>query len=209
MEPLLGIFPLKIVLFPEASYPLHIFEDKYRALIRDSLEQKRPFGINLIVEEKVFGIGCSVEVVRITREYPDGRRDIVVEGRKRYQIEQLTKSEQPYLTARTLEVLDEEEERDEALTEKTIGLFNELVSAVYGSATLPLEPDEWVSKPVSFRIAQKSGLQLVDRQQILEERSENRRLQALSKHLLEILPKVRAIDQVRKISRNDGYLPQA
>ncbi len=207
MDQPIGIFPLQLVLFPEAAYPLHIFETRYRALVADSIEQDRPFGINLVDRGSIFDVGCTVKVTRVTREYPDGRRDIVVEGIARYRIEQMERGPAGYLIGTVAPVRDEAEDPDEMLARTAVERFNELVDAVYGAATLPLDETDWKHRVVSFRIAQKSGIELVARQKLLEMTSENNRLAALCDHLDRILPKVRAIDQIRKISRNDGYLP--
>ncbi len=204
---LVGLFPLHIVLFPGASYPLHIFEERYQALIADSIEQRRPFGINLVDGGKMFDIGCSVTVTRILKDYGDGRRDLVVTGVERYRVSAILPKERPYITAVTEVIDDIEEERDIQLMDETIGLYNELVDRVYGKAESRLDPVDWLRTESSYRIAQKSGLELLARQSLLETTSENGRLKALRAHLQTILPKIRQVDQIRLLSRNDGYLP--
>ena len=204
---LVGLFPLHIVLFPGASYPLHIFEDRYQALVRDSTERRSPFGINLVDSGKMFDIGCSVLVTRVLKDYGDGRKDVVVTGLERYRIASILPKEQPYITASVVGIADQTEERDIALMDETIGLYNELIERVYGKAETTLESAEWLRREPSYRIAQKSGLELLARQQLLEMTSENQRLAAMRDHLQSILPKIRRVDQIRILSRNDGYLP--
>lgn len=207
MQSDLGIFPLHIVLFPQAIYPLHIFEDRYKQLVADVDESGLPFGINLVDGGKMYDVGCSVRIARVSKAYEDGRKDIVVEGIERYRIVGESSESRPYLVSRVAPFGDIPEERDISVMTDTIRLFNELVDAVYGTVTLPLDPDDWMVGTPSFRIAQKSGLDLVRRQKILEMQSENERLSYLQRHLTRILPKIRRIDQIRKLSRNDGYLP--
>lgn len=203
---LVGIFPLHIVLFPGASYPLHIFEERYQALIADSIERRRPFGINLVDGGKMFDVGCSVMVTRILKDYGDGRRDLVVTGVERYRVSAILPKVPSYITAETELIEDVEEERDIALMDETIGLYNELVDRVYGKAESKLDPVDWLRTVSSYRIAQKSGLELLARQSLLETTSENKRLGDLRLHLQTILPKIRQVDQIRLLSRNDGYL---
>ncbi|MGE3802681.1 MAG: hypothetical protein AB7H80_16825, partial [Candidatus Kapaibacterium sp.] len=87
-------------------------------------------------------------------------------------------------------------------------LYNELIERAYGEAEEQLKVPDWLQGLPSFRIAQKSGLDLVKRQRLLEMRSENERLSLLINHLQSNLPKIRRADQIRLLSRNDGYLKE-
>ena len=204
----LGLFPLHIVLFPEASYPLHIFEERYKTLIQESLTGHSEFGINLVEGGKMFEVGCRVKVTRILKEYPDGRKDIIVTGTQRYRVLKVRPSEQAYITADTVIYDDEDLQTEHQKLEEAIHLYNELVERAYGEAEKKLSVEEWIGLLPSFRIAQKSGLDLLMRQRLLEMRSENERLSLLIDHLQSILPKIRRADQIRLLSRNDGYLKE-
>ena len=203
----IGLFPLHIVLFPGASYPLHIFEERYKELVFESMRARRPFGINLVDGGRMFEVGCRVLVTRILKEYPDGRRDVVVTGSDRYRVTAIRPNERLFLTADVSPFEDVVEMRDQVAMQGAIELYNELVDRVYGVAEEKLDAEEWREANPSFRIAQKSGLDLLIRQRLLEMRSENERLGFLARHLTTILPKIRQIDQIRTLSRNDGYLP--
>lgn len=154
----------------------------------------------------MFDIGCSVMVTRVLKEYGDGRRDVIVTGSLRYRISAIKPKSKQYITAGVTSYEDESEERQVESMQETIGLYNELVDRVYGAAESKLDPGDWMQTSPSFRIAQKSGLELLARQTLLEMRSENERLHFLNHHLQKILPKIRRIDQIRLLSRNDGYL---
>lgn len=203
----IGLFPLHIVLFPGASYPLHIFEERYKELVSESMRARRPFGINLVDGGRMFEVGCRVLVTRILKEYPDGRRDVVVTGSARYRVTAVRPNERLFLTADVALFDDVVEVRDREVMQAAIELYNELVDRVYGVAEEKLHAEEWWENNPSFRIAQKSGLDLLVRQRLLEMQSENERLDFLARHLRTILPKIRQIDQIRTLSRNDGYLP--
>ena len=56
------IFPLNLVLFPGNSLPLHIFEPRYKTMIRDSMDNRTPFGIVLATENGLARIGCTLHV---------------------------------------------------------------------------------------------------------------------------------------------------
>jgi len=92
----LPLFPLQTVLFPEATVPLHIFEPRYREMVGRCLEHDEPFGIALLLEEEAEApvpnrVGTEAAIIA-SRRYPDGRYDVVVEGRRRFEIRRLDRS---------------------------------------------------------------------------------------------------------------------
>ncbi len=102
----LALFPLGTVLFPGLALPLHLFEDRYRLLVRDLLERPEPrrfgvVGIELGHEvgdgaaHRLAAIGCVAELREVT-PHPDGRFDIVTTGTGRFRLKRLDRS-RPYL----------------------------------------------------------------------------------------------------------------
>lgn len=208
---ILGLFPLELVLFPGAYVPLHIFEPRYRQLIRECIEQRRPFGINLYDKDNLQRVGCTAEVQGIVRQYEDGRFDIVVQGGRRYILQSLDQRAKPYLLA-TVEYYDDYpgETLDLELYRTCAELFNEFVKRVYSKPevlTLPVDriPVFEGSMP-SFFMAQKSGLRLLQKQVLLAFRRENDRLDLIRQHLAELLPRLDQAEEIERISRTDGYL---
>ena len=67
------LFPLEVVLFPEAALPLHIFEDRYKEMVGVCLAEKIGFGVVCAQREGLAVVGCTAEIVRILEKYPDGR----------------------------------------------------------------------------------------------------------------------------------------
>lgn len=98
----LPLFPLNVVLFPDAPMPLHIFEPRYRQLLSDCAEGDRRFGLCLPGGEQSMPaagtIGTVAEIVE-AQALPDGRSNILVEGRERFRIVELLDEGTPYLTA--------------------------------------------------------------------------------------------------------------
>ena len=119
----LPLFPLNTVLFPYASVQLHVFEDRYREMVRTCLEFDRPFGIVLIragneVSKHVdpYMVGTAVRIVQV-HTYDDGRMDIQVQGERRFRIRELDES-RPYLIGKVEPVIEhaiEESDRAEEL----------------------------------------------------------------------------------------------
>ena len=102
---LLPLFPLEVVLLPGTPLPLHIFEPRYKEMIRECIGNEAPFGVVRALEEGIADIGCTAEIVSVTKEYPDGRMDLIAEGRKRFEVVELNE-ERPFLQAEVLLVPD-------------------------------------------------------------------------------------------------------
>jgi Lon protease-like protein len=109
---LIPLFPLGAVLFPGALMPLHIFEPRYRLLVRRCIERQRPFGIVLIRSGSEVGAGAEPYEVgteaKIVAEspLPDGRSYIVTRGERRFVVESLIADAEPYLMGK-VRFLDE------------------------------------------------------------------------------------------------------
>src|SRR3990172_7254766 len=103
MGVLLPLFPLDNVLFPDMVMPLHIFEQRYRLLVRRSLRHRSPFGIVLIPEGQEVGggalpyrVGTLAQIVAHAA-LPDGRSLITVRGERRFEIDAVIDDAEPYL----------------------------------------------------------------------------------------------------------------
>ena len=103
---------------------------------------------------------------------------------------------------------DVPEERDKSLADEAISLFNELCEVAYKGTIDALDASMWqaADKLPSFAIAQKSGLEADQRQALLSITSENERLSILKNFLTQLLPRVKEIETVNDLIRNDGYI---
>ena len=95
-NPLLPLFPLPLVLFPESDLVLHIFEERYKQMIRDCLLNRWEFGILLMRVDGFETVGCTAAITEILRSYRNGELDILVRGKRRFEISKLNR-EKPYL----------------------------------------------------------------------------------------------------------------
>src|ERR1700693_6448364 len=107
MQGWLPLFPLQVVLLPDAEPPLHIFEDRYKEMIAEVLRDKIEFGVVLANEQGIVGTGCTAVIERVLREYPDGRLDILTVGRRRFEIVSLNE-ERSFLRG-SVEYFDDED----------------------------------------------------------------------------------------------------
>jgi hypothetical protein len=109
----LPLFPLNTVLCPGIALPLHVFEDRYRALVRHCLETTSPFGIVLIREGRGVGAGAiafsgigTIAEIRDASRRDDGRFDLLVVGTRRFGVRSVLEGRGPYLVA-DVAILDE------------------------------------------------------------------------------------------------------
>jgi uncharacterized protein len=126
------LFPLHTVLCPGIVVPLHVFEERYRALTRHCLETGAPFGIVLIREGREVGasggtlarIGALVEI-REAGRYPDGRYDLLAAATGRFAIDSVDLARAPYMVADVTPLEDEvgDEVRAERLAASAIRRF--------------------------------------------------------------------------------------
>ena len=81
------LFPLGLVLLPGEVVPLHIFEERYKAMIGECLDQGTEFGIVWSGEEGIRDVGCAAEVAQLIERTEDGRMNILVKGTRRFTLE--------------------------------------------------------------------------------------------------------------------------
>lgn len=182
MSETLPLFPLGTVLFPGLLLPLHIFEDRYRQLVRDLADGPEPrrFGVIAIRKGRETGIdgvhslyeiGCTATLRRVDR-HEDGRFDIVTVGTQRFRLLALDQT-RPYLQGE-VEMLAEEP-ADPAVAGPAVRViqaaFREYLDALteWGGATVRLEdlPDE--PELLSYVVAAAMVIDLPERQALLAE----------------------------------------
>jgi Lon protease-like protein len=205
MQGWLPLFPLQVVLLPDAELPLHIFEDRYKEMIAEVLRDKLEFGVVLANERGIVNTGCTATVERVLREYPDGRLDILTLGRRRFEIERVNE-ERAFLRGEVDYFDDDVDNDDETLPydesrARAIAGYNELRAL---TADSPLPSSETFDPQLSFRLArpiQDLGL----RQALLTARSEAERLRQLAEFLPAFLIRQRRIERVKQVAPRNGH----
>jgi Lon protease-like protein len=202
---LLPLFPLEVVLLPGTPLPLHIFEPRYKEMIAECLAGEAPFGVVRVLEEDIAEIGCTAEIVTVTKQYPDGRMDLIAEGRHRFEVLEVN-DERSFLRAEVLLVPDEaavvEDERLRAIQIQAIQLHLEILSLA--GAVQDLSAADQTQ--LSFYLAGSLPLDLDFKQKLLGIRSESERLQAVAAYFENILPKLRRVTGARKKARGNGHV---
>jgi Lon protease-like protein len=198
---LLPLFPLEVVLLPGTPLPLHIFEPRYKEMIRECLANDEPFGVVRAMEEGIADVGCTAEIITVTKEYPDGRLDLIAEGRKRFEVLELNK-ERSFLRAEVLLVPDEPGGAEQEETARAIQLHLEILSLAGAVQDLSAADQN----QLSFYLAGSLPLDLDFKQKLLGMRSEVQRIQEVSTYLEGILPKLRRVARTRQKAGGNGHV---
>ncbi len=199
---LLPLFPLDLVLLPGVPLPLHIFEPRYKEMIAECLAGKAPFGIvRAKGEEGIAEIGCTADIVTVTKEYDDGQMDIVTQGHERFEIVNVN-NERAFLQAEVLYLIDEPESATREEAQQALNLHNEILSLA-GAAIETTSPGE--DPQLSFRLAGTLPLDLDFKQTLLSLKSEGERIRAIISYLETILPSLRRTIHIRQKAGGNGH----
>jgi Lon protease-like protein len=198
---LLPLFPLEVVLLPGTPLPLHIFEPRYKEMIGECLANDAPFGVVRALDEGIAEVGCTAEIITVTKEYPDGRMDLIAEGRKRFEVLELNQ-ERSFLRAEVLLVPDEPNAAAQEEKVRAIQLHLEILSLAGAVQDLSAADQN----QLSFYLAGSLPLDLDFKQKLLAMRSEGERIQAVAGYLEGILPKLRRVAQTREKAGGNGHV---
>jgi Lon protease-like protein len=204
----LPLFPLGTVLFPGLVLPLHVFEERYRALVRHLIERPegtpREFGVVAIrrgweVEEQssltLHDVGCVAQVRQVTT-HPDGRYDLATVGTRRFAVGKVHDDRAPYLIAE-VDWLDEATGRTEEvdrLVPTVLDLFQRYLRLIRPAQLGEQVPED--ATVLSHVIAATAALALDERQALLAAPDTAARLRAervLLRREVALLDRVRAV----------------
>ncbi len=212
---IIPIFPLSIVQFPGVITPLHIFEPRYRKLMKDILPGDKTFGIIYPGEGKddelpeIGRVGCTVEVIA-HEEQADGRSNILCAGKDRFHLRSWVDGEL-YQQAE-VDFFDDDITFDDLVesTARAKEYFLRIIAA--GKKLRDVPPAEEQQEPdlpddsiaLSFVIAASLDVELEEKQLWLEMTNTNRRLSVLTNHLKELVEMYELRAKVHKIAKVNG-----
>ena len=197
---LLPLFPLEVVLLPGTPLPLHIFEPRYKEMIAECIANQTAFGVVRAAEQGIAEIGCTAEIVSVTKKYPDGRMDLVAEGRARFEVLELNQ-ERDFLRADVLYLPDEPGAPTEEQKARAIQLHYDILSLAGAVQDLSGTDDA----SLSFHLAGSLPLDLDFKQKLLGTHSEGERIETLANYLESILPGLRRAAHAREKAGGNGH----
>ena len=197
------LFPLDVVLFPGASLPLHIFEERYKEMIGICLADESSFGVVRAQQDGLAVVGCTARILRVLHEYEDGRLDILCRGDTRFEIESLEES-RSFLEAEVDFFEDDGSMASRRQREECAALhFEALELAGIEVLTMHISLDG----PISFALASALPADLGFKQQLLAIRSDAERTERLRVFYETILPQLRKKTQeIRPVGKNGNVM---
>jgi Lon protease-like protein len=195
----IGLFPLGMVLLPHERIPLHIFEERYKELIEECIETKTPFGLILAEDDDQADIGTLALVREVTRRFPDGRLNIVIEGTLRFRVLEQTGG-RSFATATVEELPGVTAEATVDEVDALLAAFAELAAAAEAEAPT-VSTDE---SDLSFRVAALVDLENAPRQALLELESEQERTRHLTRLFSELARNIGRQREVRDRAESNG-----
>jgi len=195
------LFPLEVVLFPGEMLPLHIFEPRYKEMIRECSEKKQPFGVVLAEEDGLAEVACTAEIVEIAKTYDNGEMDIVTLGRQVCRILEVIEERSFYEA--DVEFLEEGSPPTQVPSTALLQLYEKCHQAAFEH---PPDRGELARAPmVSYHIAGALPLDLAYKQKLLEMRDEEERRHSLELSLARWLEEVEVADRARRLSGGNGH----
>ncbi len=195
----IGLFPLPAVLVPGELMPLHIFEDRYRRLIRDCEEHGQEFAILYADDEGARELGCTAALVEVTERFDDGRMNVIVRGAEVIRVVELTRG-RAYITAQVEPAPDDEEAGDEAAA--ALELYLRVAEATEH------EPDpairEGEHELISYAITARVEFPAAEKHRILEQRTERGRLLVIIELLQRALDNLAAAAEIAERAHTNG-----
>ncbi len=197
-QELLPLFPLQLVLLPHNTVELHIFEDRYKEMIGEAIDAASEFGIVLAGEKGIVNMGCTAVVDKVLKKYPDGRMDIEVGGRRRFEILMLNE-EKSYLRG-AVEFFDDDDDTSAPmdLRDRALEGYKQLMEL----EEKPFEIDPKV--PLSFQIG-RAVADLGPRQILLSTRSESDRLRQLAEYFPARIVRLEQTAHVKNVAPSNGH----
>ncbi|WP_020526693.1 LON peptidase substrate-binding domain-containing protein [Flexithrix dorotheae] len=196
------IFPLNVVVFPGEDLNLHIFEPRYKALIKDCIETGISFGIPAYLDGKVQNTGTTVRLVKIVNKYPDGRMDIITKAEQKFRMLNFEPEMGSKLYAggevEFLEISDNSNHSDRVLLIETVQKLFRLLQIDKND----LQPE---MEFLSFKIGHHVGLTLKQEFRLLSLEKETQRMDLIIDHLIRTIPAIRAAEKSKEKVKLNGH----
>jgi Lon protease-like protein len=197
----LPLFPLKLVVFEKEELRLHIFEPRYKQLIRECLHEKITFGIAAVVNNKLIGYGTEMKLENVVKSYDGGEMDIVCKALRRFEIKEFNEVQPGKLYPSGMVCfLDYFEDEDKEYKLRLIDLLEELYKVTEAPrAKMPENLDDmtqWVHK---------CGLSAEQELECAALVQQSERQLYLINHLKTLLASLAQVERMRSLIQANGH----
>jgi Lon protease-like protein len=193
------LFPLPIVLLPTEVVPLHIFEERYKAMIDLCLTDESEFGVIWLSDDDLKEIGCAARVTEVLERMDDGRMNVLVQGSRPFRL--LERQEDHVFPAGKVELLsDRTEEADNRAGKEARDSFATLVERV----TDQRPDDSAISQLGAYEMAATVDIGWDAKQSLLELRSERARLRLLARLFRAAMKRLDVAEKIAEQASRNG-----
>jgi uncharacterized protein len=202
MTNFIPIFPLGIVVYPGEQLNLHIFEPRYKQLIKECFETKKPFGIPPVIDNTINETGTLVKVLEITTVYDDGKMDIKTEGLEVFSILEVIKELPGKLySGAIVNYPDNIESGSKALMQTILIAVRELHRLLKINKDFKKNDDTLNS----YDVAHHAGLSLPEEYELLQLLHELQRQEYLKRHLKKVLAVIAETESLKERVQMNGH----
>jgi uncharacterized protein len=202
MTNFIPIFPLGIVVFPGEELNLHIFEPRYKELIADIAESKKPFGIPAVIDNELKEMGTLVQLTEITKVYDNGEMDIKTRGLNVFRILEVVKALPNKLYSGAIVNYPLNEMNGNAgLMLKVIAAVRQLHKTLQVNKSFK-KPDDALN---TYDVAHHAGLSALEEYELLQLLQELQRQEYLRQHIAKVLPVVAEMETLKEKVKLNGH----
>lgn len=196
----IALFPLNLVAFPGESINLHIFEERYKQLIRDCQEQNQSFGIPAYINKRI-EYGTEVYVSKIVKQYEDGRIDITTQANRIFKVMSFMNPVSGKLYAGgEIFYLDNVDDGIPEMRAEMTALVQELYDAMNIVKKVDIDSDI-----TTFDIGHRIGLSLEQEYELIQLENESQRQAMVINHLKKTIPTLKEVERTKERIRMNGH----
>jgi uncharacterized protein len=203
MTNFIPVFPLDVVVYPGERLNLHIFEPKYKQLLKECVEAKKPFGIPSVVDQKMGDLGTLMEVDEVVTEHENGELDIRTRGVKVFRILEVIREVPDKLYSGAIVTYPENTmvQGNSTLSGQIIDAVKKLYSLLNVDGKFP----SFQSDVVSYTIGHFVGMNLREEYELLGLFDELQRLEYIRRHLTRMQPVLKGLEDMKKRVQMNGH----
>jgi Lon protease-like protein len=202
MTNFIPIFPLGIVVYPGENVNLHIFEPRYKQLVKECSDNKKSFGIPAVIDNRLQERGTLVSITEVSKVYDNGEMDIKTKGEKVFRLLEVIKEVPDKLySGAIVNYPDNKEQGDIELMRRVMNGIRELHKLLNVSKDFKI-PDDQIK---TYEVAHHVGLTLQEEYELLGLLDELQRQEYIKRHLTKVLPLVAEMEGLKEKIKQNGH----
>jgi len=196
------IFPLGIVVYPGEQLNLHIFEPRYKQLITECNQSKKPFGIPTVIDNKLQDFGSLVEIKEITEVHENGELDIKTVGLKVFRVLEVIKEVPDKLYSGAIVNYPRTHEQGiPELMRKVVNSIRDLHVLLKVKKDFQKEDEQLRA----FDVAHHIGMSIEEEYELLGLLDERQRQEYLKRYLAKVIPMVAGMEHLKEKIKLNGH----